>query len=92
MKITARQKIEDCLDGSIVFTYEMSEPWTGENVRALGALGPMEYFADFPRPYFRLRSGDGLYVNGVVGTSSCRVVLPRSNREAVERKWEETFM
>ena len=91
MKIISRLKVEDCFDGSAVFNYEMSEPWTAENVRCLALLGELEYFADFPRPLFRLRTRDGLFLNGVAGAVTCRVVLPRTNRDAAQRKLEEVF-
>ena len=56
MKIVACRKVDDCFDGSAVFDYEVSEPWTAENVRCLASLGELEYFRDFPRPLFRLRT------------------------------------
>lgn len=92
MKIISRLKVEDCFDGSAVFNYDMSETWTAENVRCLVPLGEFEYFADFPRPLFRVRTSDGLFVNGVVGAITCRVILPRTNRAAVRHKLEEVFI
>ncbi len=92
MKILARTPVEDCFDGSAVYTYEVSEPWTSDNVRCLARLGTFEFFADFPRPLFRLRTDDGLFVNGVAGARDCRVVLPRTRRDAVQRQFEEVLM
>ncbi len=92
MKIVSRRKIEDCFDGSAVFSYEMSEPWSAENARLLASLGGFEYFADFPRPLFRLRTCDGLFVSGVDGSLTCRVILPRTNRNEVQKKLEEVFI
>ena len=91
MTIVARRKVEDCLDGSAVFDYEVSEPWTAGNVRCLSSLGDLEYYADFPRPLFRLRTRDGLFANGLAGATTCRVILPRANRETVERRWADTI-
>ncbi len=91
MNIVACRKIEDCLDGSAVFEYEVSEPWTADNVRRLAVLGDLDYFADFPRPLFRLRTREGLFVNGLAGATICRVILPRANRATVESKWKETI-
>ena len=91
MKVVARHKVEDCFDGSSVFTYEMDAEWTAESVRCLAALGDLEYFADFPRPLFRLRTRDGLFVTGVAGATTCRVILPRTNRDVVQKRLEEVF-
>lgn len=91
MKIIRRHKVEDCFDGSSVFSYEISEDWTADNIRCLATLGDLEYFAEFPRPLFRLRTRDGLYVSGVTGAAVCRVVLPRTNREVVQHRLEEVL-
>jgi len=88
MKILSREKIEDCFDGSAVYVYGLSEPWTEQSARRLGALGHFQYFADFPRPLFRLRTAAGLFVNGLAGASDCRVVLPRTNREQARSELE----
>lgn len=92
MRIFARHKVEDCFDGSSVFTYEMTEPWTADNVCILAKLGDFEYFGDFPRPLFRLRTSDGMFITGVAGAVTCRVILPRTNRDAVQLKLEEVLM
>ncbi len=92
MKIISRKKIEDCFDGSAVFCYEMSEPWTAVNAGCMESLGVYEYYADFPRPLFRLCTRDGLFVSGVEGSVTCRVILPRTNRDSVRQKLEEVFM
>lgn len=92
MKIVDRVKVEDCFDGSSVYVYQLSEPWTEQSARRLAGLGHFQYFADFPRPLFRLRTDSGLFVNGVAGARDCRVVLPRNNREQVQHQLEEVLM
>ena len=92
MNIVNRIKVEDCFDGSAVFTYEMSAPWTEQRARRLAGLGHFQYFSDFPRPLFRLRTEAGLFVNGVAGACDCRVVLPKTNREQVQHELEEVLI
>jgi len=89
MNIVNRVKVEDCFDGSAVYVYELSDPWTEQRARRLASLGHFQYFADFPRPLFRLRTHAGLFVNGVLGACDCRVVLPRTSREQAEYELEE---
>jgi hypothetical protein len=81
MKITGIQRLEDCLDGSRVYSYQFDQPWTRESILQLSALGKLDYFADFPRPFFRIRASGGLQIKGVEGLDYCRVVLPRSQRD-----------
>jgi hypothetical protein len=70
------KQIEDCLDGSSIYSYTLSAAWTRAAIRALGELGRLEYFADFPRPFFRVIGAEGLVIKGVEGETSCRVVYP----------------
>ena len=81
MRITGIQRLEDCLDGSRVYSYQFDQPWTRETIVQLSALGKLDYFSDFPRPFFRIRAPSGLQIKGVEGLDYCRVVLPRSQRE-----------
>src|SRR6202007_3095366 len=65
MKITGIERLEDCFDGSSVYSYQFDQPWTRETILQLSALGELDYFADFPRPFFRIRAAGGLQVKGV---------------------------
>ena len=92
MRIINRAKVEDCFDGSAVYVYELSGLWTEERARRLSRMGHFQYFGDFPRPLFKLRTDAGLFASGVVGCCDCRVVLPRTNRDTIQREWEEVLM
>ncbi len=92
MRIVNRTKVEDCFDGSSVYTYELSAAWTEEHARRLSRMGHFQYYSDFPRPLFKLRTEAGLFASGVVGCCDCRVVLPRINRGVVQRALEEVLM
>lgn len=76
MRMTGSEKLEDCFDGSMVFRWRFDKPWDRESIAALARLGSLDYFPDFPRPYFRLRTREGLQISGVEGDSACRVVFP----------------
>ncbi|MFZ3210332.1 MAG: hypothetical protein WA188_02355 [Terriglobales bacterium] len=81
MRITSIERLEDCFDGSSVYSYQFDQPWTRESIRQLSPLGELDYFADFPRPFFRIRGAGGLQVKGVEGLAHCRVVLPPKQGE-----------
>ena len=83
------EKLEDCFDGSSVFRYHTEQPWTENAIAGLAELGALDYFRDFPRPYFRVRGEGGLEVKGLEGECSCRVTLPRTGREKLRQRWEK---
>ncbi|HOS92166.1 MAG TPA: hypothetical protein PLQ54_02545 [Armatimonadota bacterium] len=91
MRIVATTPVQDCFDGSTVFTYWFDTVWTPDLVQVLRCLGELEYFSDFPRPFFRLRCGSGLQVKGVVGEDNCQVILPRAEREVIRESFERCF-
>ncbi len=83
MKILSVTRLEDCLDGSSVWEFAFAAAWTEADIRWLSTLGSLEYFAAFPRPFFRLLHSSGAMLRGVQGLARCRVILPRQNRDAV---------
>ena len=91
MKIVRAEKLEDCFDGSMVFGYAFDSAWTRNSIHALKPLGTLEYFADFPKPFFRLRGPGGLEIKGVEGEDTCRVIFPRSNTQEAKKSFEAHF-
>ena len=91
MKILEVTKLEDCFDGSSTYGYVFDGAWTRDAIMRLRALGDVEYFAHFPRPYFRLTSFAGLRIKGVEGEDNCQVTFPRHRRERLQRRFEQQF-
>ena len=91
MKIVEVRKLEDCFDGSTVYGYAFDEPWDLETIQGLSCLGKLDYFPDFPRPFFRLCGDRGFQVKGVEGELSCRVIYPRNGREVLENRFKQLF-
>ncbi|MBN1346123.1 MAG: hypothetical protein JXQ73_25775 [Phycisphaerae bacterium] len=91
MRILEIKKVEDCFDGSSVYSYRFDVAWTRESIRRLDSLGELEYFPDFPRPFFRLLGSGGLQVKGVEGETSCRVIFPRKDMTEIKQAFEESF-
>jgi len=91
MKILDRCKLEDCFDGSAVYQYEFADPWNITRIKALARLGKLDYYADFPRPLFRVASARGLFVKGLAGTKLCRVIFPRTDREETVQHFEQAM-
>lgn len=91
MRLTNATKVEDCFDGGTVFKYAFDRKWTAQTIRSLIDLGRLDYFPDFPRPFFRVCGKTGFQIKGVEGEETCLVVLPGKEKEAVERQLKQYF-
>jgi len=91
MRIVETRKVEDCFDGSAVYAYRFDTPWTEREIRALGALGKLEFFPDFPRPLFRLLGEGGWQMKGVLGEDVCKAIYPRAGRESIRQRFEQEY-
>lgn len=89
MKISSVERLEDCFDGSSVYCYHFDRPSTRADIEQLAALGKLEYFADFPRPFYRLCGAGGWQLKGVEGMAHCRVVVPRHREEGFRQELEK---
>ncbi len=91
MKLLRAVRVEDCFDGSSVYRYFFDSVWSREEIRRLGELGRLDYYPDFPRPFFRVVGPGGAQLRGVEGERSCQVVLPRQDRQEVIERLERHF-
>ena len=91
MQIENANLVEDCFDGSRVYVYTFDTPWTRDNIRRLEALGSLEYFPSFARPFFRLIAENGMQAKGVEGETNCRVIFPKKDMEKIRKDFEEVF-
>ena len=91
MNIKCSRKLEDCFDGSLVILYSFETVWTRESIMSLKAMGEIDYYPDFPRPFFRLQCKNGLQVKGVEGDDQCRAVFPREQKEVIQQQFERFF-
>lgn len=91
MKILLSERIEDCFDGSQVIAYTFDVAWDREHILSLKSLGKLEYFPEFPKPFFRLLGMGGLQVKGVEGDRTCRAIFPKKDREVIKEQFETFF-
>ncbi|RJP26471.1 MAG: hypothetical protein C4527_15015 [Candidatus Omnitrophota bacterium] len=92
MKITEIKKIEDCFDGSTVYGYTFDAVWTQDRIQQFRTLGNLDYFPDFPRPFFRVCQKNGVQIKGIQGDNNCRVIYPQKQKEVRKKEFEEAFM
>lgn len=74
MKVIEIKKIEDCTDGSLTREILLDTAITKDFIFYLGKPGKMQYFPEFPRPFFKINA-NGIAVKGIQDTKSLRVVL-----------------
>lgn len=82
-------KLEDCFDGNSVYCYHFDQPWTRPAILQLATLGSLDYFPDFPRPFYRLSGSGGLQLKGVEGMQHCRVVILAQRQESFGQALDE---
>lgn len=63
---------EDCIGKYKVYCYGFSEPMPRALAESFAALGPLEIFDSFPRPFFRVRTVD-MMLKGIVGDTELEV-------------------
>jgi hypothetical protein len=54
MKLINIKKLEDCIDGSMIFMYSFNEKIDETLMKKLGEKGNLQYYPEFPRPFFKL--------------------------------------
>ncbi len=91
MKIVSSQKIEDCFDGSVIYEYIFDVVWDYKKLLVFKHFGELEYYKDFPRPFFRILNSSGLNIKGVGGGNSCRVIFPKKDRIILKDSFESFF-
>ena len=77
--IVTGRRLEGCLEQAPQFEYVLAEPVAEELVHRLAKGGVLQYFPDFPRPYFRINRPRGVVVQGVVGQTLLRASYSRAD-------------
>ena len=88
MKPINIKKLEDCLDGSMVFKYSLPVKISETLMRTLAERGKLQYYPDFPKPFFKIITADGLQVRGIIGEDNFEVVYPRINKEGRKKSFD----
>jgi len=86
MRVVGSQVLENCLDRSVVKELQLSEPVGEAVMRRMARHGKLQFFPDFPRPYFRIDRSRAYVVQGVFGNTSVRVTFsPLADADAEEQ-------
>jgi|GEM_PF-4370220 len=75
MKVIDVKHVEDCFDGSMIKELLLDSEISKEFVFAMGAGGQVQFFADFPRPFFKVRMENLYDLKGIANQRTMRVHL-----------------
>jgi hypothetical protein len=82
IQLVSSEVLENCLDHSVVKQLTVSEPLDEAIMNRMARRGKLQYFPNFPRPYFRIDRNQAYVVQGVFGNTTMRVTFsPRADAE-----------
>ena len=82
--VTTIRHVEDCFDGDFIKEFELDGPLGEPLMRRLAHEANLQYYPDFPRPYFRIEKRGVCTIQGVIGKNTFRVTFARSAPEGAE--------
>ena len=95
MPVVDIKNVEDCFDGTSIREVLLSFEITKAQIFALGKEGKLQYFADFARPFFKIRVEGRYDLKGIEGNNTIRVHLKNPGEYSIdhfcallERTWE----
>lgn len=89
MIISKIKKLEDCLDGSFIYSYEFSKAIDESIMRAMSEEERLQFFPQFPKPFFKIFTRDGLQIKGILGEHDIEVTFPATNQVEKKKKFED---
>jgi hypothetical protein len=88
MKIVNIKKLEDCIDGSMIFMYSFDEKIHESLMKKLGEKGNLQYHPEFPRPFFKIITADKVQVKGIIGDDNFEVLFPKTDKQEKKKNFE----
>jgi hypothetical protein len=85
VKIASAVEVERCLDGTSVMDVTFEFPVTKELIDAMRNIGSVQYYGDFPRPFYTLEVPAAFSLRGVEGSPSVRMITSGSEKQALAR-------
>lgn len=71
------RELEDCFDGSFMKEVEIDEPLSEKIMHRMAQDANLDYYQNFPRPYFRIEKNGVFVVQGIIGNRIFRATLSR---------------
>ena len=91
MKILTIKEDTNCFDDSFIKEVIFDQPISKEFIDFLGEIGELQYFPDFPRPFFKVDCPERFILKGVEGSLKAQLILYRKNIESLQQYFEESI-
>lgn len=88
MKLIEIRKIEDCFDGGSRFEYRFEGEIAETFMNYLAAGDRLDFFPDFPKPFFKIFKENGLQIKGIIGGSDFETYFPRTQTDELKIEFE----
>jgi len=73
LRIISIKRLEECLDGVAVMDFFLDKVVDDKFIQYLGNMGKVEYFPEFPKPFYRITRGGQFVLKGVQGNNVCQI-------------------
>jgi hypothetical protein len=80
-RVICVRHVEDCFDGDFIKEFELDGPLNETIMRRLAHDAELQFYPDFPKPYFRIHRRGVCTIQGVIGKKTFRVTFSRSVSE-----------
>jgi len=89
MNILESKKVEDCFDGSSILEYKIHKTISKDFIEILGSLGKLEYYDEFPIPYFKVKIDNGSEIRGLLGEDTFRITYCNKCKDTYKPFFED---
>ena len=83
-QVIAIRHVEDCFDDDFIKEFELDCPLDERLMRRMATEAKLQYFPDFPKPFFRIDKRGAYTIQGVIGKATFRVTFDRSGATDME--------
>lgn len=81
MKVEKTRFLEDCFDGTIMREVTFDVDITEAFIYYLQPRGTLQYFPDFPKPFFIFEEPSSYTLKGACGNRNARIILGKTNQK-----------
>lgn len=85
MNVVDTKHVEDCFDGSLIKEVLLSDKVVKDQIFSMGKGGYVQYFPDFPKPFYKVRVEGVFDVKGIEGNRTMRVHIKEPEEFPLEK-------
>lgn len=78
MLVVRVKAVEDCFEGSFIKEFALDGKISKDFIMKLGEGCSLEYFPDFPRPFFRIEKKHQFQIKGVENSNTMQIIFYRT--------------